>query len=1327
MNKKSKRTLAGLTAFLTAFSATAIPQVADNIGISVVANAADDTGDTGSGTTATEVSTIALTVTAPEAGKALATTATVAEDANYTVQSVTWKEGDTAVSGENPTAGYNKAYTAEITVALKTSTTEGTTYAWADSVTAKIGENDVSAENVKKDAESGNITITYTFAATDKQTISEVTLSGITAPAAGAKVADNKASTSETTYEVTGTEWYTGETKFEGDSFGYNTAYTVKITLKPSDDSKFDTNVTAKIGETTVDSSKITTDTASGNITITHTFDKTNAKTAPTADNFTFKAPTELTYDGNAKTAEVKAADGITGMGTVTVNYYDKDGKKVEGEPKDAGTYTVKISVIEGDSYKATTEELSDTKWTFTITQAKPEITVANTQNIAKGGTFTEPTVSNSVAGNFSYSYKASEDSTEITDKDEINAAIAKLDKDATGSISYTFAPTDTTNYKTVDGTISFSIVDLAFYVDTAEINGETSVSDIVTIKTDPTYGDTWSAIVTPSTNLKAKIGTDDVQGTFSVKDGDKMPAVGEQSFTIVFNSTDEKYTNVEVYMGTVNVAKKTLTISGDLYTVTKEYDGTKSSEGATSSGTLLLDGVVDGEDVSVKVDKIGDYTSADVTDSGKVTLTVSLEGENAGNYTLESTSVEVKGVITAKTINPSATISGTFKYTGEDQTPDVVVKNGTETLTKDTDYTVSYTNNKNVGKATATISPVSDKNYTFEPINAEFEIAKATLTAEGTGTANGTYGAKLSGLTVSGLTAKLGDKTVDGTWTITGAGSDVIPNVGETTATATFTPNDGADNYETLTAEVTVTITKAAYTGTIADTSVSFSKTSTDEKTVQLALPAIEGLKVEKTEKDDTNSFISDKVSCDDNGNVKFTLAGNATTTTGNATITVTFSSTNYENITAKLVISLTDKEDQNAPEKCEMSFAEDDKGTYTVTIKEVEGAEYSFDGTDFSDKNTKTGVAPNTTVTGYIRMKATDTANASPATSASITTPKSVSAAPTITKSATFTDSIDVTITCTDTNAVIYYTTDGKDPTTSSTKYSDPIKLTKTTTIKAIAVSTGKEPSAVVTATFTKKSSSTGGGGSSSGGGGRYTGGGSSSSSTTKNPTVDGKEMTWNDVAKDIEKLAEGKEKTISLNGVKEVPADVIKAIANSKSVVTIVVNDVYSWTIDGSKLDAKNAKALDLTVNSASVTGTNALRGIVGTRFALNGTNGKTELNVNFKSTHAGKFANLFKKVGDKLVFVDNVKLDKDGKAIGLEVSEKGDYVIMLGEYSDRTGDMDNDGILNAKDALAVLKDFAKLETGKNPLVADINGDGFRNALDALMILKMAAGIL
>ncbi len=76
---------------------------------------------------------------------------------------------------------------------------------------------------------------------------------------------------------------------------------------------------------------------------------------------------------------------------------------------------------------------------------------------------------------------------------------------------------------------------------------------------------------------------------------------------------------------------------------------------------------------------------------------------------------------------------------------------------------------------------------------------------------------------------------------------------------------------------------------------------------------------------------------------------------------------------------------------------------------------------------------------------------------------------AAPTINGETPFDESTTVTITATE-GATIYYTTDGNDPTTSSTKYTEAITLTETTTIKAIAVVDGVA-SNVSEKTFTKQ----------------------------------------------------------------------------------------------------------------------------------------------------------------------------------------------------------------------------------------------------------------
>ena len=61
---------------------------------------------------------------------------------------------------------------------------------------------------------------------------------------------------------------------------------------------------------------------------------------------------------------------------------------------------------------------------------------------------------------------------------------------------------------------------------------------------------------------------------------------------------------------------------------------------------------------------------------------------------------------------------------------------------------------------------------------------------------------------------------------------------------------------------------------------------------------------------------------------------------------------------------------------------------------------------------------------------------------------------AAPTFSLAAgTYTSAQNVTLFCTTDGAFIYYTTDGTDPTTSSTRYSEPISVSETTTIKAFA----------------------------------------------------------------------------------------------------------------------------------------------------------------------------------------------------------------------------------------------------------------------------------
>lgn len=70
---------------------------------------------------------------------------------------------------------------------------------------------------------------------------------------------------------------------------------------------------------------------------------------------------------------------------------------------------------------------------------------------------------------------------------------------------------------------------------------------------------------------------------------------------------------------------------------------------------------------------------------------------------------------------------------------------------------------------------------------------------------------------------------------------------------------------------------------------------------------------------------------------------------------------------------------------------------------------------------------------------------------------------------ESCLFYPSTNVAITCADSDAVIRYTKDGSDPDSTSPIYSGPIYVDDTVTIKARAFANGKNPSAVVGATYT------------------------------------------------------------------------------------------------------------------------------------------------------------------------------------------------------------------------------------------------------------------
>lgn len=220
-----------------------------------------------------------------------------------------------------------------------------------------------------------------------------------------------------------------------------------------------------------------------------------------------------------------------------------------------------------------------------------------------------------------------------------------------------------------------------------------------------------------------------------------------------------------------------------------------------------------------------------------------------------------------------------------------------------------------------------------------------------------------------------------------------------------------------------------------------------------------------------------------------------------------------------------------------------------------------------------------------------------------------------------------------------------------------------------------------------------------------------------TETQPGINGVQKSWADIAADLMKQGGGSA-VISLNGETTVPADVIKAIADSRIKAEFIIDSIKSWIIDGAAI--KSASAADFTVlpgNSDRI----GLRGVFGADLKISGTGIPAELKLTFRREFAGQFANVYRLTDGGLEFRCCTRISVDGTAAIPGAYTGGEYVVMVCEYSDLPGDFSNDGILNALDAAMILKDIVGFSRGENPRMADFNSDGAMNALDASAILR------
>lgn len=589
----------------------------------------------------------------------------------------------------------------------------------------------------------------------------------------------------------------------------------------------------------------------------------------------------------------------------------------------------------------------------------------------------------------------------------------------------------------------------------------------------------------------------------------------------------------------------------------------------------------------------------------------------------------------------------------------------------------------------------------------------------------------------------------------ITGAGEITVKYYGESGKEAepfsagTYTFKiDAAEgsNYKAvsgLTADSWKFTIEKAGAETLPDTGVSYRWSTDKDITVSVAgLPENMGqVTVVRTKKDGTISAGIIPGSCYSDGKFTFHLGPNTVDDIGKTgSFTITLAADNYESVTFTVKITLTAKDNQDAPDPAAFYVVFTNDGSeLTATIKTgLKGVEYSFDGTTWSGVNTTT-VAHLKDVTAYLRFKETDELNASEAVFKTVKSGhgKLVHHAAvqatcqntgnieyweceTCAKyysdeaAAAEVSPADVIIAKTDHKWSVKYTYD-KNGHWHKCEYCDAVTGAESHVSSGEATATEAEYCTVCGYIITPKK----GGGSS---GGHVSGGSHSRDNTTEtNPSINGEQKTWSDIAADLGRQ-NGGSATISMSGETTVPAEVIKAIADRRLKVEFVYDSTKSWLVDGSKITTVAAADLSLLPGSVD---TSSLRGVSGGKYRISA-DIPADLKFAFQKQYAGEFANVYKLVDGKLVFRTCVKLADDGTAVIPGMNAPGEYAVMVCRYSDRQGDFDNNGILDIYDAVALLRYSVGLDSGENLQLIDLNGDGLVNCADASTVLRWLVGL-
>ena len=228
------------------------------------------------------------------------------------------------------------------------------------------------------------------------------------------------------------------------------------------------------------------------------------------------------------------------------------------------------------------------------------------------------------------------------------------------------------------------------------------------------TYGQTWNEMVDIS-GCSATLNGTELSGTFEVVNGETVPNVGDK-YRLKFMSEDSKYT-VESEEFSAEIQPKPLTITAE--SAEKVYDGEPLVKDGYTAGKLVSGDKI----IEVKVS--GTQTNAGNAENVPHNAKICGNGtDKTKNYAISYANGTLK--VTPRDIaDAQIDMKQTeYVYDGVEHNPKPIIAIDNKTLKINVDYELSYTNNRDCGAGTVTIT--GKRNYTGK-VEKTFQITPKT------------------------------------------------------------------------------------------------------------------------------------------------------------------------------------------------------------------------------------------------------------------------------------------------------------------------------------------------------------------------------------------------------------------------------------------------------------------------------------------------------------------------------------------------------------------------------------------------------------------------